>query len=466
MTTGSAVTVREKSRANRWTGVRKLTPQLLFSKHGSECFNGLPETVISPGQLLAAFKEAAPYLGLAVRHVHAVDWFFRFTQPQDWERGALPIVWPSSAEQQAALNLSTTRVKALNRDLIEAGLINPKDSPSGKRYGRRYNNCAREQIIEAYGFDLSPLATRHAEFRRIADEARAERDEMKRLRRRATIARKGINQILEIVADRCLTGQEWSHLAEESQNLGRVLRTLKQLEEMAFGVARLERRWHEARGSLARQLAEQRDAGADRVNTAPKGFESGPLNTYKPAFYAQGHTVVAAGTVVLRGVENVREKTTIIQSGNRAGASSGFELTKTSLRLTPGELVDLTPNLKVYLPQASPSWPDVIDALGGPIRHKFDIPQSLWGDACLTMGRVMAAIAIALVSTKPMEHFRSTPGAYFRGMMEKAKAGQLDLERSILGLRYAKAGAAKRDDARTSPSHVKRETIRPQSHDE
>jgi Mrp family chromosome partitioning ATPase len=41
------------------------------------------------------------------------------------------------------------------------------------------------------------IAARHAEFRRLAEEGRAERLAMGRLRRRATIARKAIVQILE-----------------------------------------------------------------------------------------------------------------------------------------------------------------------------------------------------------------------------------------------------------------------------
>ena len=35
----------------------------------------------------AGFKAAAPRLGLSPRLVHAVDWLFRFTRPQDWRGG-------------------------------------------------------------------------------------------------------------------------------------------------------------------------------------------------------------------------------------------------------------------------------------------------------------------------------------------------------------------------------------------
>ena len=55
--------------------------------------------------------------------------------------------------------MSETQAKRLNRRLIELGLVTMKDSPNGKRYGRARR---RGRIVEAYGFDLSPLAARHA----------------------------------------------------------------------------------------------------------------------------------------------------------------------------------------------------------------------------------------------------------------------------------------------------------------
>ena len=35
------------------------------------------------------------------------------------------------------------------------------------------------------------------------------------------------------------------------------------------------------------------------------------------------------------------------------------------------------------------------------------------------------------VSAKPAEQFRSTPGGYFHGMVAKAKAGELNLARTV-----------------------------------
>jgi replication initiation protein RepC len=63
------------------------------------------------------------------------------------------------------------------------------------------------------------------------------------------------------------------------------------------------------------------------------------------------------------------------------------------------------------------------------------------------MGREMAAVALAIVSTKDPEYFRTTAGGYFHGMVAKAKAGELHLERTLWALRNA---AVSQDDRRAA----------------
>jgi replication initiation protein RepC len=53
------------------------------------------------------------------------------------------------------------------------------------------------------------------------------------------------------------------------------------------------------------------------------------------------------------------------------------------------------------------------------------------------MGRELAAVALAIVSTKEAEHFRTTPGGYFHGMVAKHVAGTLHLERTVWAIRRA-----------------------------
>ena len=434
MTMTSAREGRGTGQAGGPSGFRRLTLGLLRGDRTAAGFAGLPEGVSTPGQLLAAFKAAAPRLGLSPRLVHAVDWLFRFSQPQDWGRDGRPIVWPSTAMQQEALGLSKSRVKMINRALIEAGLVSMKDSPNGKRYGVR-DRLGR--ITEAYGFDLSPIATRYAEFVRLAEEARAERVEMGRLRRRATIARNGIAQILETAAEYGLQGEEWSNLIRDSRHLVEALRKVERPAEMALGVASLERRHCAARERLEALLSSL-ERGREAVDSDPMGPENRPHQyTYKPGLDPEPDTVTARerGSAVA-GQVVPHQETPRRSTGGRDGVKPErpARTDGTVLRLSTEELVRLAPRLRSYLANPTPSWPEVVDAADW-LRGDLGVSKPLWGEACLAMGREEAAIAVAIVSAKPEDHFRSSPGGYFHGMVAKAKAGELNLARTIWGLR-------------------------------
>jgi replication initiation protein RepC len=115
--------------------------------------------------------------------------------------------------------------------------------------------------------------------------------------------------------------------------------------------------------------------------------------------------------------------------------------------IAPDELARLAPKLKSYLQHPSPTWPDIVDAADW-LRGDLGISKPLWGDACLAMGRELAAVALAVVSTKDPAHFTASPGGYFHGMVAKAKAGELHLERTVWALRRAEQpGVGRRPQA-------------------
>src|SRR4051812_31783184 len=151
-------------------GSRRLTLTMMTIRDQADRFEGVAPGSAKPLRFLAAFQEAEPYLGLPPQTFKLVAWLMKMTRPQDWEAGSRPIVWPSAARQQEFLGLTPSAVKTLNRVLFEAGVFVLRDSPTGKRYGRRDDHG---RIVEAYGFDLSPLASRADEFIRRAAEARA-----------------------------------------------------------------------------------------------------------------------------------------------------------------------------------------------------------------------------------------------------------------------------------------------------
>jgi replication initiation protein RepC len=405
------------------TGFRRMTPGLLKADRTADKFTGFPGGVESHGQLLAAFKAAAPRLGISPRLVHAVDFLFCFTRPQDWQPDSRPIVWPSAWVQQRALGLSPSQVKEINRRLIELGLVTMKDSPNGKRYGIRHPNNDTGRITEAYGFDLSPFAARYAEFVRVAQEERAERLAIKKLRKRRTIALKAITQILETAQEYGFEAEEWQILARETVDLARALRAVERPDEMEAGVTSLERRWQTARERLEALLG--------TVETDPKEPENRPhVYSYNRTTNLQEDTVIAANRCSGDGETAVSQSPAPGQPKQpEKGMAHG---------IVPDELPRLAPKLTRYLRRPDhPTWPELIDAAGDGLRNDLGVSKSLWGEACIAMGRELAAVALAIVSTKEPEHFRSSPGGYFRGIVAKHLAGELHLDRSVWALRRA-----------------------------
>jgi replication initiation protein RepC len=433
------------------SGLRKLTPPMLGTIRAAEAHTFTAEML--PGKALAAFKAAAPYLGLRPNVVHAVDWLFRFTDPVDWQPSSRPIVWPSAAMQQQDTGLGVSQVKNLNRHLVELGLVMMKDSPNGKRYGRR---GPQRQIIEAYGFDLSPIASRFAEFLAIAQAGREKRAHVAALKRRATIARNGIRQILETGEEQKVRVGEWEEWQRAAGAASRGLAALKNSDEIEMAVATLERVQGEMRLCLEKALEARADSLITTANLAvdinPKGPENWPHITPTNQVLNPKDTVTAyeGGSLATsksgrpdQRIDGVTTKTAEQSVENFRQRTNDSRTDSVSLlKITSVELMKLAPRFKPYLRHMSPSWPEVVEAADW-LRSELGISKIIWGDACLAMGREQAAIAVAIVSAKPPNHFRSSLGAYFHGMVTRAKAGELHLSRTIWGMR--KNGETARD---------------------
>jgi replication initiation protein RepC len=415
------------------TGLRRITPAMLPTEQIADGFAGGDFT---PGQALAAFKAAGPYLGIAPRAVHAIDWLFRFTQVQDWQPGARPIVWPSAVQQGEALGLSLSQSQRLNRHLVEMGLIAMRDSPNGKRYGRRDR---RGRIIEAYGFDLSPIAARIEEFRASAEAGRAERDAVARLRRRATIARNSLRQTWETFAEQAIAYPALPDLKNTAITTSQALRGLGRSGDLAPCVEALEDVAASARRVLEIALARRSHAdqpASQTVEMRPMGRTDAAHITTTNQLSNPTDTVMALNKCSRAAIpEDYGSGHWRDQVARGQGSGKVERLDRgTVITITPDELIRLAPRLKTYLRRPSPSWPEIVEAADW-LRHELGISKPLWADACLAMGRERSAIAVAIVSAKPAKHFKTSPGGYFNGMVAKARSGNLNIGRTIWGIR-------------------------------
>ena len=165
------------------------------------------------------------------------------------------------------------------------------------------------------------------------------------------------------------------------------------------------------------------------VDTDPKGLDSKPHSTSTNKSYNLGDTVIAT-----EESKGEAERPVSIDPGQGVRKPSVAGIRK------PAQLLDLAPRLAQHVYGDDIGWREIVDAAGGPLRHELGISASLWSDACRVMGREGAALALAIVSTKPAEHFARSAGGYFSGMVRKAEKGELHLERTLWALREAKWG--------------------------
>jgi replication initiation protein RepC len=414
----------------RSAGTRRINLDMRARLDQADSFKGLPRGTAKPFEFLTAFEQAEPYLGLPPHAYKLIGWLLRQTRPQDWEEGSRPIAWPSARRQQEFLGLSPQRVKMLNRALFEAGIFVMRDDPQGRRYGRR---DAQGRIIEAYGFDLSPLAQRRDEFVRIAAAAKLERDRMRKLRRRGTLARRAIAQAIEELGIQGHDSEALVQLVRETAELVTAARGCTRSDELAVAVKSLERR-KSAAEQMLRELIKP-------VETNPMGQLDEPHSTTTTLTANDiNHTVIATE-------ECSQVQRAVPQEQSR---SQPHRMFPESLQITPAQLVELAPRLAPYMPARfnDMSWPSLAEA-GLWLSGEMDINRTLWAHACAIMGREYAAIAVAIVSTRPAGHFTSGPAGYFAGMVKKFEKGELCLGRTLWKLKDQAWGS----DRRSSRSH-------------
>ncbi len=201
--------------SSRPTGLHKITiPQLQVEAAGS-----VPFSPASPGRILAAFKRAAPALGLPRRVVDFVDYLMSHNRSQDWKDGPGPIVWPSDVELEDRLGVGRSQCKALVRATLDAGLVRLRRSPTGRRWDYRKGSGHEACIVEAYGFDMMPLGERMAEFERVSAEWEARRAEGKRLRREITSSRNRVLSLVDLAMSQSLAGEDWPAAAAQADAL-------------------------------------------------------------------------------------------------------------------------------------------------------------------------------------------------------------------------------------------------------
>jgi len=409
-------------------GYRRHDAAFLAAEKLARQFEGLSEE-LTPGRLLAAFKRAAPAMQIPMTIVHLIDQLFARTRKLDWAPGSEPIVWPRNETLAETLGVSVRQVQNLLKQAVALGLLAMKDSPNGHRGGRRAPNGA---VIWAYGIDLRPLGTRYPQFLQIAAVAEVEARQRDDLRRRLTIARKGIAQIAQTSMEAGLVVRDWAsdiELARMATAHARDVRAIKRLEPIVV------------------ELEERREAMLIAFDAA--------MNTQTDQKNGQGMTTFSVETspmdepdcthsTITEKLSSPEGQQYIAQREGGPGTTLGpIETRDTSVtkdlerhEISAAFIAKVCVETCGTIPHGVPRWADIFD-IARREAEGLSISRQAWHEAIRVMGQNGAAAAMIAIAQKADTGLIEKPGAYLRGMTARAARGELLLGRTFHGFRDA-----------------------------
>jgi replication initiation protein RepC len=284
-----------------------------------------------------------------------------------------------------------------------------RDSPNGKRYARKGRDGA---ITQAFGFDLSPLPARAAEFDALAEEVRAEERAIKLARERITLCRRDIAKMIAtgieegVPAGRAGEGPAvWGGMhAFYRAIVGRIPRraTLAEIEPVAAELSRLADRIlnlleDHVKTSNSSANESQNERHIQNSNPEPKTeFEPAPKGAQAAPPAPQGPTPKAEETV--------------------------FPL---------GMVLDACPDIADYAKRGLANWRDFV-ATAALIRSMLGVSPSAWEEAVDVMGERRTAIVVAAILQRG--EAISSAGGYLRDLTRKAQAGRFTLGPMLMAL--------------------------------
>jgi len=411
----------------RPTGRRKITPAIVAARTvRPAAYN--EET---KGRVLSALKHASAALGVPRRVVDMIDYLVGRTQPQDWQDGRRPIAWPSNAALEDYLHLGRSQVKFLIRTAREFGLIEIEERGNGNRFGYR---DAAGFIVDACGFDLSPLAARFDEFRAAADTHYARRKEGKRLRGKISGMRAEILSLVDYAQEQGVAGN-WSGVRDQADALG-------SLRGMGYDPDELR--------PLADELAELLEGAKDALETSnssnsdPKGSEKAPpITSTNPPDNSVGNVenkadgpnrpevVLFAGRQKLPAQSSPSPGRSTDTKGKREGVAGsalrGFQV-------SPDFLVRIAPPFAAWAKPGKPTtWGDLI-VMADLVRRNLGISLDAWRQAVAIFGTQDAIVVLAVIAAKHAALKVTSAGGLIRRMVELHLAGTLRLDKTLFGL--------------------------------
>ncbi|WP_186397938.1 plasmid replication protein RepC [Stappia sp. P2PMeth1] len=372
------------------------------------------EAVANKWRVFQDIREARELLGATDRSLAILNALLSFHRETELSADGELIVWPSNEQLIARANgISPATLRRHLAVLVECGLIIRRDSPNGKRFARR---SRAGEIEQAYGFDLSPIVARAAEFSDLAEAVQAEKKAFRVARERLTLLRRDIVKMIDAGIEERVPG-----------NWGRVLQTYQTV------ISRLPR-------TASRQLiedicAELHEQHAEIRDVLESFAKTQKLNANES--HSDRHIQNSKPDSISESEDSFREQEEA--SGSVAETDNVRDLPKRDLPLSI--VLDACPNMR-EVAQAGEirHWRDFL-AAAELVRTMLGVSPSAWAEAREAMGEVQAAIALAAIYQRADQI--NSAGGYLRSLTGKAREGKFSTWPMVMALLRARLDEGK-----------------------
>ncbi|SFQ10697.1 plasmid replication protein RepC [Tranquillimonas alkanivorans] len=290
--------------------------------------------------------------------------------------------------------------------LVEAGVILRRDSPNGKRYTRHYGATK-----VAYGFDLSPLMHRAAEFRDAAEAARENQARLRQQREVVSLLRRDLESLSVHGAAAVPEAENWDAHLDLAQLSARQLRRKLSLSELV----EMETRLRAAITVVRKAVGSPRTGEMSTCNAQNEQH----LTETKKDNYESERSLTAPAVK--------REHSTHAARSAGTDKPTAPVPTPLPLRLVLSNCTEI----RAFTEKPIVDWHEFLKLMDF-IRPMMGITDEIWSEAKSVMGAVTSSVLLAAM----LERFAEirSPNAYVRALCGRALSGEFSVARMVSAL--------------------------------
>lgn len=379
-------------------------------------------------------KRVAPALGIDGTAYHILDILLGLVQGDDFQPGRRPVVAISNHRLAEYTRRTPRTVTRCLKKLVEVGILAYRDSPTGRRYVYRGKSGQPDQ---AYGLDFSPSCFNLEAFKAQADDFQRRIKAEQEAKRAVT---RFSRAIVDLVA---IAGADFEVFSTKAVAIASN-DVLKNGEK----ASQLERLYREAAHQFEQggesETQRNRMSCAGDIHDTPLFITSHPdsqkSNELRTCSNEQDIKIQSdtgsAGEMALErepcGGDPLQQATNAQEAGRQGRhISQQTNLDGVSIGLIRSACTTIQEETGFQIT----TWPALCEA-ADQLRVLIGLSQTAYAEAIQRQGRYLAAACIAVVAEKALRDPEqiSSPGGYFRAMIDRAGEGKLHLNKSLHGL--------------------------------